>query len=45
MVAEVGRARNWGAEVAARIIRFEGQGQPVPPKGGAWINDSSKGRR
>ena len=28
-----------------RIVRFDGHGQPVPPKGGQWIDDLSKGRR
>ena len=27
------------------IIRYDGHGQPVPPKGGQWIDDLSKGRR
>ena len=26
----------------SRIARFEGQGQPVPPKGGQWIDDKSQ---
>ena len=28
----------------SRIARFEGQGQPVPPKGGEWVDAPVKGR-
>ena len=26
------------------IIRYDGHGQPVPPNGGQWVDDPSKGR-